>query len=169
MLFRSGYIGLIEWLLGAPKGVMWVNFLTRDVLENAMSFTEALYRLSTTKIIAPAYFILGGNSSTEVWRTINTLRMIWLFTMIFVLQGSIITRSREKAEDVWLMGTRNSSWYLLQTNYDNWKAPFFLDDRRTPGNMCMRKMTQKVRVVAQLCKTSFNKSFFTERWLFWDF
>ena len=75
--------------------------------------------------------------------------------MIFVLQGSIITRSREKAEDVWLMGTRNSSWYLLQTNYDNWKAPFFLDDRRTPGNMCMRKMTQKVRVVAQLCKTSF--------------
>jgi len=27
---------------------------------------------------------------------------------------------------------KNDSWYLLQTNYDNWKKPLFIDDRRTP-------------------------------------
>jgi hypothetical protein len=25
-----------------------------------------------------------------------------------------------------------SGWYLLQTNYDHWKNPLIIDDRRTP-------------------------------------
>lgn len=31
------------------------------------------------------------------------------------------------------------NWYILQTNYDNWKNPPFYDDRRTPGMKCMNK------------------------------
>lgn len=46
--------------------------------------------------------------------------------------------------DVWNLGEKNSTWYLVETNYDNWVKPFFLDDRRTPANECMRKMTQQV-------------------------
>ena len=38
-------------------------------------------------------------------------------------------------------------WFILETNYDHWLKPFFLDDRRTPANNCMRKLTQKVRRV----------------------
>ncbi|MRB67604.1 linear amide C-N hydrolase, partial [Bacillus thuringiensis] len=78
--------------------------------------------LRDTKLLAPAYFIVGGNKTG---------------------QGCIITRSRTKSLDVWDLGTRNSSWFLLETNYDHWKAPLFLDDRRTPGNRCMRKLGQK--------------------------
>lgn len=37
-----------------------------------------------------------------------------------------------------------SRWYVLETNYDHWKEPLFLDDRRTPAIKCMDKTTQKV-------------------------
>ena len=30
------------------------------------------------------------------------------------------------------LDSSNGSWYVLQTNYDNWKPPFVIDDRRTP-------------------------------------
>lgn len=35
-------------------------------------------------------------------------------------------------------------WYVLETNYDHWEAPFFLDDRRTPAMKCMNQTTQEV-------------------------
>lgn len=35
-------------------------------------------------------------------------------------------------------------WYVLETNYDHWKEPLFLDDRRTPAMKCMNQTTQKV-------------------------
>lgn len=35
-------------------------------------------------------------------------------------------------------------WYVLETNYDHWEKPFFLDDRRTPAMKCMNKITQEV-------------------------
>ena len=56
----------------------------------------------------------------------------------------MITRSLEKAVDVWDMDVNNGSWYLVETNYDHWKKPFFLDDRRTPAKNCLNKVTQKV-------------------------
>ena len=30
------------------------------------------------------------------------------------------------------MNPSNGTWYILETNYDHWKAPLFVDDRRTP-------------------------------------
>ena len=30
------------------------------------------------------------------------------------------------------MDQGKSGWYLLQTNYDHWKNPLIIDDRRTP-------------------------------------
>jgi len=56
----------------------------------------------------------------------------------------VITRARDKAVNIWDIGTGNSTWYILETNYDNWLEPLFLDDRRTPAKRCMNEMTQKV-------------------------
>lgn len=37
-------------------------------------------------------------------------------------------------------------WYVLETNYDHWDDPLFLDDRRTPAMKCMNQTTQNVRI-----------------------
>ncbi|KAM8843220.1 acid ceramidase [Synchiropus picturatus] len=116
----GGYIGIVEWILGKRDG-MWMSFLTRSVLENATSYEEAKTRLAQTKLLAPAYFILGGNQSS---------------------QGCIITRSRELSLDVLEIDTKLGRWYVLETNYDHWKEPLFLDDRRTPAMKCMNQTTQ---------------------------
>ncbi|XP_068607177.1 acid ceramidase [Brachionichthys hirsutus] len=117
----GGYIGILEWILGSRDG-MWMSFLTRSVLENANSYQEAKARLSLTKLLAPAYFILGGNQTG---------------------QGAIITRSRTLSLDILELDLKLGRWYVLETNYDHWKEPFFLDDRRTPAMTCMNKTTQQ--------------------------
>lgn len=116
----GGYIGILEWILGQRDG-MWMSFLTRSVLENATSYENARYLLAQTKLLAPAYFILGGNKSG---------------------QGCIITRSRELSIDLFEINLKLGRWYVLETNYDHWEDPFVLDDRRTPAMTCMNKTTQ---------------------------
>jgi acid ceramidase len=43
-----------------------MSFLTRHTLEAATSYDEAKKWLSDTKMLAPAYFILGGNKTGQV-------------------------------------------------------------------------------------------------------
>ncbi|XP_064637768.1 acid ceramidase-like [Lineus longissimus] len=117
---KGGYIGIINWILGDRKS-RWMGFLTRLVMETAKGYEEAKELLSNEPMLAPAYFILGGNSSG---------------------QGCVITRSSAKAIDVWEMKRTGHPWFILETNYDHWEAPLFLDDRRTPANKCMANMTQ---------------------------
>uniref|UniRef100_A0A8C5E3J7 Acid ceramidase n=1 Tax=Gouania willdenowi TaxID=441366 RepID=A0A8C5E3J7_GOUWI len=114
----GGYIGIMEWILGQRDG-MWMSFLTRSVLETANSYEEAKHLLAQTKLLAPAYFILGGNQTG---------------------QGCIITRSRLLSLDV--IDVKLGRWFVLETNYDHWEEPFFLDDRRTPAIKCMNQTTQ---------------------------
>ncbi|XP_065058054.1 acid ceramidase-like [Rhopilema esculentum] len=116
----GGYIGLIEWLLGMNKA-RWMGFLTRETFENANSFDDAKKALSDDQLIAPVYFILGGTKPGE---------------------GCVITRSRTKSLDVMSLDPPKGVWYVLETNYDHWKAPLFIDDRRTPANTCMKNTTQ---------------------------
>ncbi|XP_029012305.1 acid ceramidase [Betta splendens] len=117
---NGGYIGILEWILGQRDG-MWMSFLTRSVLEKASSYEEAKKLLAQTKLLAPAYFILGGNHSG---------------------QGCVITRSRELSINILEIDLKQGRWYVLETNYDHWKEPFFLDDRRTPAMKCMNQTTQ---------------------------
>ncbi|XP_054599802.1 acid ceramidase-like isoform X2 [Nothobranchius furzeri] len=117
---NGGHIGILEWIMGQRDG-MWMSFLTRSVLENANSYEEAKRQLAETKMLAPAYFILGGNQRG---------------------QGCIITRSRQHSIDVLEIDVKLGRWYVLETNYDHWKDPFFLDDRRTPAMKCMNQTTQ---------------------------
>uniref|UniRef100_A0A8C7P760 Acid ceramidase n=1 Tax=Oncorhynchus mykiss TaxID=8022 RepID=A0A8C7P760_ONCMY len=116
----GGYIGIVEWILGKRDG-MWMSFLTRSVLENATSYEAAKNLLAQTKLLAPAYFILGGNQTG---------------------QGCVITRSRVLSLDIWEIELKLGRWYVLETNYDHWKEPLFLDNRRTPAMKCMNQTTQ---------------------------
>ncbi|CAF88119.1 unnamed protein product, partial [Tetraodon nigroviridis] len=112
--------GILEWIFGKRDGI-WMSFLTRSVLENANSYEEAKTLLAQTKLLAPAYFILGGNQTG---------------------QGCIITRSRLLSIDVFDINLKLGRWFVLETNYDHWKEPLFLDDRRTPAIKCMNQTTQ---------------------------
>ena len=47
-------------------GGHWMSFLTRSTLEGAESYSAAKKALAETPMLAPAYFILGGNQSGEV-------------------------------------------------------------------------------------------------------
>ncbi|ELW65220.1 Acid ceramidase, partial [Tupaia chinensis] len=121
-------LGILEWILG-KKDAMWIGFITRLVLENSTSYEEARNILTKTKLMAPAYFILGGNQSGE---------------------GCVITRSRKESLDVYELNPKQGRWYVVQTNYDRWKNPFFLDDRRTPAKMCLNRTTQELTVFTTL-------------------
>ncbi|XP_048401079.2 acid ceramidase [Stegostoma tigrinum] len=116
----GGYIGIIEWILGKRHGI-WMGFLTRSVLENATSYAQAKDKLANTEMLAPAYYILGGNQSGE---------------------GCVITRSRTATLDIWELDIKHGTWYVLETNYDHWKDPLFLDNRRIPAMKCMNQTTQ---------------------------
>uniref|UniRef100_A0A674BT86 Acid ceramidase n=1 Tax=Salmo trutta TaxID=8032 RepID=A0A674BT86_SALTR len=117
----GGYIGIVEWILGNRDG-MWMSFLTRSVLENATSYEEAKNLLAQTKLLAPAYFILGGNQTG---------------------QGCVITRSRPHCFSTHCsLNPELGRWYVLETNYDHWKEPLFLDNRRTPAMKCMNQTMQ---------------------------
>ena len=58
----------------------------------------------------------------------------------------MITRNKEvTGTDIWKMTDKTAGgWYILETNYDHWKNPMFIDDRRGPANRCMQSKTQKV-------------------------
>uniref|UniRef100_A0AAQ4Q6M8 Acid ceramidase n=1 Tax=Gasterosteus aculeatus aculeatus TaxID=481459 RepID=A0AAQ4Q6M8_GASAC len=116
----GGFVGILEWIFGKRDG-MWMGFLMRSVLENANSYKEAQTLLVQTKLLAPAYFILGGNQTG---------------------QGCIITRSRLHSIDVLELDLKLGRWYVLETNYDHWNEPLFLDDRRTSAMKCMNQTTQ---------------------------
>ncbi|XP_052791984.1 acid ceramidase-like [Mya arenaria] len=118
----GGYMGILEYIQD-HKG-SWMSLMARDTLETAKSFEEAFNTFSNTQLIAPGYFILGGTKPD---------------------QGVVITRNREvNGTDVWPMTDKTAGgWYVLETNYDHWKAPLFLDDRRGPANKCMQHMGQE--------------------------
>jgi len=119
---NGGYIGLLKWLMG-DNSMSWMTLLVREVMETVDSYDQAVQKLSSTKLLAPVYYIVGGNSSG---------------------QGSIIVRARDKVVEVThLNTTQTNGWYILETNYDPSKKPLFIDDRRTPGNICMQKLTRQ--------------------------
>jgi len=117
---NGGYIGLIEWIFG-KRSAKWSSFLTRDALENANSFSEAHDMLANNEVLAPVYYILGGNQSGE---------------------GVVITRARTKNLQENRLDPAKGKWFVLQTNYDFWGPPLVVDDRRTPGTLCMKKLGQ---------------------------
>lgn len=114
----SGLAGILKWILGTRTG-NWMGFLTRQVFETVDTFAQAKATLSSKLLIGPIYFILGGSESGE---------------------GAVITRAVDRTLDTWNLNVKNNTWFVLETNYDRWKAPLFIDDRRTPAIKCMNAL-----------------------------
>jgi acid ceramidase len=120
---EGGLVGILRWLLDEDPNGKWMTMLARETLEDANSYAEAKDMLSNIPMLSPVYYILGGVNPWE---------------------GAIITRSLDKTDQTNILDPHDpNGWYLLQTNYDPDTEPLFLDDRQTPGDACMRKLSQK--------------------------
>jgi len=115
----GGYVGIFNWLLGVGHA-KWMTWLSREAMEEAASYADAVKMLSETPLMSPCYYIVGGAASGE---------------------GTIITRALNKTVSQVNMNLADpNGWYVLETNYDPGTPPLFLDDRRDPGNKCMQQM-----------------------------
>jgi acid ceramidase len=118
---NGGYLGIIQWLMGNSTASL-MSLLVRETFEQVDTYEDAVTKLSITPIMAPVYYIIGGKNSGE---------------------GQILVRGRGGVDGaVYLNLTDPNGWYVLETNYDPWKKPLYLDDRRTPGNICMQRLTR---------------------------
>lgn len=41
---------------------------------------------------------------------------------------------------------KKGTWYVIETNYDRWKPPLVLDNRRTPAMKCLNQTSQEVNI-----------------------
>ncbi|KAK6031752.1 linear amide C-N hydrolase, choloylglycine hydrolase family protein [Ostertagia ostertagi] len=115
---------MYRWLTGLEPNGKWMSWLTRETLEQFNTYADAKAHLMSTPMLSPVYYILGGLNPWE---------------------GSIITRSLNGTDLLTELdpNDKTTGWYLLETNYDQDKPTLYLDDRRTPGNSCMQKLSQK--------------------------
>lgn len=97
----------------ATAGGHLACLLARKTFDAGVSYAGLLQTLSTQPLINWVYYTIAGASAG---------------------QGAVITRNRTTAANVLPLGTAQmggQSWYVLQTNDDNWKPP--LDKRRQTG------------------------------------
>jgi len=118
---NGGFIGIFQWLMENSTASL-MSLLVRETFETVDTYEDAVAKLSVTPIMAPVYYIVGGKNSNE---------------------GQIIVRGRANVAGVVNLNVSDpNGWYILETNYDPWKKPLYLDDRRTPGNACMQRLTR---------------------------
>ncbi|PAV65317.1 hypothetical protein WR25_13043 [Diploscapter pachys] len=120
---RGGGIAsnLYNFFYRGINDMAFVLFADRDVMEKCNNYAEAIDYLSNTPIMAPAYFIVGGRQPGE---------------------GAVISRSPNETVHIDVIDTsKPDGFFVLQTNYDWDKPTIYFDDRRTPGNDCMKKLT----------------------------
>lgn len=86
-------------------------------------------------------------------------QIIWfkLFHMFFLVKLHVTCRVIFISLLYFRIDVKLGRWYVLETNYDHWKEPLFLDDRRTPAMKCMNQTTQTVSVSELSTSSSPNK------------
>lgn len=121
--FDDHFVGLIKWLLpGSKHAGHFVTFATRQAMETSADYPAALSFLNKTSLIGPAYIIIGGAKAGE---------------------GAVITKDGAETLDVMTIArqeTKAHEQFVVETNYDNWKAPPFFDDRRVPAIDCLKEL-----------------------------
>lgn len=139
----AGFIGLLTGqkphgytisLNERDRGEPWMNaidaladglgavaaFRIRDALASEeFDYEKALAFLTDTPLIAPCYIIIGGVEPS---------------------QGAVVTRDRNADLDLWEVDVDKGAWFVVETNYDHWKAPPPDDDRRTPAIKAMNEV-----------------------------
>merc|ERR1712000_347635 len=115
--------GLIKWLLPGSKHFgHFVTFAVREAMESSDNYPEALSFLNKTTLIGPAYIIIGGAKTGE---------------------GAVITKDGAATLNVMTIAGREAKAhesFVVETNYDNWKAAPFFDDRRDPAIDCLNEL-----------------------------
>ena len=104
----------IPWenILDLEKGYFPDGWLIREALMKDDHFDQAVDRLSSTEIIAPIFYIVGGTDGS--------------------MDGAIITRNqtavngpvrdgKEYTEPLYLKDSPHD-WFIIETNYDYWKV-----------------------------------------------
>uniref|UniRef100_A0A0K0E2W1 Ceramidase n=1 Tax=Strongyloides stercoralis TaxID=6248 RepID=A0A0K0E2W1_STRER len=108
------------WLMGGEIDVHFAMWIEREVMETCNTYNEAIAKLSSVPQLTGVYFTVGGPKPGI---------------------GSVLVKNDSWVDaTVQLNEANNNGWYILQTNYDPDKKPLYLDDRRTPGNNCMKKL-----------------------------
>ena len=93
-------------LIDGTHGI--AHLVVRDTVANpTFDFKMAAQSIASTPLITTVYVIMGGLQN----------------------EGVVITHGRPQAINEWWLGS-NNSWFLVETNYDHWKAPPADDDRR---------------------------------------
>ncbi|KAI1705710.1 linear amide c-N hydrolase, choloylglycine hydrolase family domain-containing protein [Ditylenchus destructor] len=133
---------LMHWLTGIfvennSEGTHFVLWSEREALTNCNTYEEAKRYLSTVKLLAGCYFILGGRYSGE---------------------GVVIVRTPDATQQYVELDPEKGKWFLLQTNYDPPERPFFLDNRSEPGMKCMRELGPNGLTLAGLYKVLSSKT-----------
>jgi len=82
-------------------------WLVRKVLEEEVNYENALERLKSTQVGAPVYYILSGLKPNE---------------------GAVIEKNTNGVHEVYTLS--NTTWFLVQTNYDRDQPDPFHDPRR---------------------------------------
>jgi hypothetical protein len=91
-------------------------WLLRKVVEEETNYASAVHRLKTTKIAGPVYFVVSGIQGNE---------------------GIIIERNSDSVHAAYELS--DSTWFLVQTNYDRDQPDPKEDQRRIPAeNRLMR-------------------------------
>eukprot|EP00484_Ammonia_sp_Unknown_P003220 CAMPEP_0197073372 /NCGR_PEP_ID=MMETSP1384-20130603/210572_1 /TAXON_ID=29189 /ORGANISM="Ammonia sp." /LENGTH=338 /DNA_ID=CAMNT_0042512209 /DNA_START=198 /DNA_END=1214 /DNA_ORIENTATION=+ len=95
------------------QGYFPSSWLLREAAMKDATFADAVDRLSNTKIVAPAYYIIAGTDGS--------------------MDGAIITRNQTHVNGPWNVTAKTEferplyltasphDWYLVETNYDYWR------------------------------------------------
>jgi len=133
----KGLVNMFDEIIVAmkEKNASLVTFLSREVMEREMNFDDALSALSNGELIADVYYTLAGVKPGE---------------------GVVISRNRVNATDVWRLNSPGR-WYEVETNYDHWMAPPWIDDRVDPANQAMNAIGQQAITLDGMMKVLSTK------------
>ena len=99
-------IALIRNLLGLVTFREGDTIAIRRAFETFDTFAQVVKYLGSVPVVAPTYYIIGGVSGNE---------------------GAVITRNRWDTANYWYLS--DTTWFLVETNYDHWKPQPANDDR----------------------------------------
>ena len=119
--FDAGIFNYIKGKVNRKEKVI-ITAMVRSAMEHNATYAAALETVQRSQLVGPAYVILGGTQPGE---------------------GAVVTKEDNTTLSTWTLGDArkyNDTFFVLQTNYDRWKKPLFIDDRRGPGRACMKQM-----------------------------
>ena len=127
---------LKEWIQDPNDDASLLSMALRSQIEDdvvGMDFESYWSKLGSTRLVGPAYAIIGGPKAGQgivLTITPNSTTPVdsWRITDADGLPSAAAAADK---------------FYVLQTNYDHWDAPPLIDDRETAAYDCMDNVIAK--------------------------